>query len=131
MGVPQSVYIGPYAEWVVRPDEPSPELEAVAPGELLKGWGLARAWGRSYPPEVEVDEVVCQRFCFVADDDRAGQPRRQLYHSEAGAIADLRGVDAHAEMEWFARAFREELRALQTYYNRPPAIGWGLVTWLS
>jgi hypothetical protein len=131
MGVPQSVYIGPYAEWVVRPDEPSPELEAVAAGELLKGWGLARAWGRSYPPEVEVDGVVCQRFCFVPDDERAGQPRRQMYYFEAGAVEDLREVDFQAEMEWFTQAFRNELRALEKYYNRPPRTGWGLVTWLS
>jgi hypothetical protein len=129
MGVPQSVYIGPYAEWLVRPDEPGPELEAVASGALLEDWGLSRTWGLSHPPEVEVEGVVCQRYCFVPDDGRPGQPTRRLYQTEAGAVEDLRGIDSQAEIEWFAQAFRNELRALEKYYNRPPVLGWGVVTW--
>ncbi len=129
MAVPQSVYIGPYAEWLVPPDEPGPKLDTLAAGQPLKGWGLARAWGRSFPLEVEIEEIVYQRHCFVADDERPGQPTRRMYLAEAGAIEDLRGIDSQAEIEWFAQAFRKELQALEKYYKRPPRMGWGVVTW--
>ncbi len=134
MGVQHNVFVGPFAEFLVRPEAPPPHVSDVAEGKLLAAWGFSRAWGLSDPPTVAIDGVLYRRYCFVPRDRRPGQPQRPMDYSELGegsGVEDLRGVDAHAEMDWLARAFREELRALEKFCGCPARLGWGVVAWLS
>jgi hypothetical protein len=135
MSVIHGVWVGPYAEWLVRPEEPEPNEDELATGKISSTWGLTIAWGVSEPPEIKVAGVVCRRFCFVPKTTGRGRPRpkRQMNFSHEGdegcGIEDLRGVDAQAEIEWFVRAFSKELKAVEKFYGRPPRFGWGVVGW--
>jgi hypothetical protein len=135
MSTLHGVWVGPYAEWLVRPEEPDPEEDKIATGKLSSTWGLSVAYGVSDPPETEVAGVVYRRFCFVPSttDRGQGRPKRHMNFSGEGddgcGIEDLRGVDAQAEIEWFMRAFSKELKAVEKFYDRPPRFGWGVVAW--
>jgi hypothetical protein len=130
MGVDHNVYLGPYAECLVRSEDPAPYVDDVAKGKLLETWGFRRAWGVSEPPTVAVDGIVYQRYCFVQGASRPGEPEREMDYSGSG-IEDLRAVNTQAEIDWFARAFRKELRALEKFCGRPARLGWGVVAWFS
>jgi hypothetical protein len=116
MGVYHNVYIGPYAEYLIRAGDPIPSVEDVAKGKLLDKWGLGRGWGLDDPPTVEVDGISFQSCCYVPGCRRQGAPDRQTDYSDCGegaGIQDLRVVDVEAEIAWLGSAFRKELRTLE------------------
>jgi hypothetical protein len=123
MSSSQDVYIGPYAEWLVAGSEPQP-----VPRDLLGA--LCCNFGRSEPLEMDSGGGEFFRCCFMPDEDRPGQPSREMYFSGGTTAAeDLTGVGVQKETEWFARAFANELRALASHYGTPAALRWGVVTW--
>jgi len=134
MSVVLKVAVGPYAEFPVpegRADEFPPEDED---GELLFEESLVSNWNRYVEPRTD-----CYRY--VPDVDylppSSGWPinrppsRQMLLSSYEFLDQDLTELDRQAEMAWFAATFAEELQALAERFGSPPALRWGVVSFLT
>jgi hypothetical protein len=124
-----SVYLGPYAEWFVKPGAKlSADLK-----ELIEG-ALAPNMAISDPPTIKVGRVSRWQVCYRPSGERPGGPSRQM--SWGGQpidadVTDLSTVKIQEEMDWFSQAYAAELRALAEYYKKPPRICWGVISMVS
>jgi hypothetical protein len=123
MSVERNFYVGPYAEWLVLPDEITKEFHQLVEGVLSTNSGMDQ------PPQVKVKRKLYHRFCFMPGQSRPGEPD---WGPRSGDGAhDLRGVDMKAEIDWFATAFASEIASVADHLGRPPSFHWGVVAWMS
>jgi hypothetical protein len=128
--VGESVILGPYAQWLVRPKE-------LAQGfSDLPFWGLITEvnvlccnWGEALPPTVTLDGVRYHRFCFMPCERRRGRPVHGYSSDNMMGIQDVREVATKAEIDWFVVAFKQELETIARDLGRPPTLHWGIVGW--
>jgi hypothetical protein len=135
-----AVHLGPYAEWVLPPRV----YERIF--HLDPYWGedpfwqricddrLLAAWSPPWPPEVKVRGKVRRRFCFIEAAFLPAGPLRQLRQalrsqSRAFGVADLREIDAQAEVDRFTAANAADLASIAERVGRPATLGWGVVAW--
>jgi hypothetical protein len=123
MSVEQNVYLGPYAEWLVRVDEITDEFQELAEGILQTNAGM------DLPPVVKVKRKEYHRFCFMPGESRGREPHWSIHDGDG--IEDLRGIDMKAEIDWFATAFAVELGAVAEHLGRSPTLHWGIVGWMA
>jgi hypothetical protein len=123
MSISRTVYVGPYAQWLVKE-----RVDRRALSNLLQsqdGALCSNALGlSSEPPEVEAEGGSRLCYCFVPDAHRPRQPQRELW------FIGPPEVKRNAEMDWFTSAFAPENQALAKFFAKPPTIRWGLV-WAS
>jgi hypothetical protein len=134
MSVYSNLFVGPYAEWLVRTSKRLPPfLNSPLDQSLIEGMKLY--WPDELP-DVRRGGVRYHRYVFMPREARPEMPSRPLYFSGKGGpdnigIQDLTEVDTRGEIDWFLRAFREELQALAEHFGGPPSLRWGLVHWLT
>jgi hypothetical protein len=135
----RTLYLGPYAEWLLRPRE----YEAIFPLEpfwghdpfwLLLDGKLVAAWSRGLPPEIKVRGKPRRRFPFIPYQFPPVRALRELRRDQGGVcgVADLRDLDGRsmqAEMTWFARTYAAELRQLGEHMGQAATLHWGIVAW--
>jgi hypothetical protein len=125
-----SVILGPYAQWLVRPEEITDEFSHHPFWRLVvEDCVLCNNWGKHLPPTVTIDGVRYHRFCFMPGERRPGQPVHGYSSGDMVGVQDLRDIDAQAEIDWFAEAFRAELAAIARDLGRPPTLHCGIVGW--
>jgi hypothetical protein len=124
-----TLYLGPYAEWRLRPREiekafrEAPFWEEVA--ERL--W---MAWTRELPPIITVGRVKYHRYCFCPHDawkHPAKGPLREFRLNSMTGILDLREVETQAELDWFTREYGPLLERVGERLGRAPILHWGVV----
>lgn len=120
----RSVYVGPFAEWVVSPDRAAGDTTYT-----LTGGALSCTPDEGFESEVEGPLQI--RRCLIPDEDRPEQSQRKMFFTDACIVEDLASASPRDELDWFSRAFKKELEAMAKYYGKPPTIQWGLVAWLS
>jgi hypothetical protein len=157
MGHPvTSLYVGPYAEWLVPlersfgPPPTSPRSPKVVLSEEEKSWDRLLDGGLlGWPfnegedlPQVEVQGRRFVRICAVPLQTRAGQPDRPLFLAGGTLgppggwdprqmVNDLTTLDREVEIEWFRTAFAAELAEVVRLSGLEPSICWGLIYWRS
>ena len=116
MSIYQNLCVGPYVEWAVpvkqgpKPIPDTPEWEWLSEDGGLR---LADLMGNI--PEEKRGRIHYRVYRFVPGSGRSGEPKRTMYvgGGDVGVI-DLTDVDRQAEVAWFARAYRAELRQLRS-----------------
>jgi hypothetical protein len=129
-----NVYIGPCADWLIPRDRVStvywdhPILE-----ELGSSLECVLCGGEF--PVVTRDEREYVRFAFYPREHRDGFPDRELYFGSwnpwTDVAVELSGVDRKAEVRWFAKAYKAELKRLATHFGSKPELNWSLHAWMS
>jgi len=124
-----TVYLGPYAEWLLKPGQQlSSDLAERLEGILSRNVAISDA------PKVKVGRVSHRQVCYRPSGERAGRPSRPMSWGgdpiEAD-VTDLSDVSPQEEMEWFSQAYATELGALADCYKKPPRICWGVISMVS
>lgn len=124
MGVPHSVYVGPFAKFIVPEGEPKAYPPRDESGEFLFWDDLIFDNGLDWPrPAGSV-------YCFMPEVEmRPGYPQRKLHFFDFIDGVDLTSVDRSAEVEWFAATYAPELSVLASHFGTGPSLHWGLVAW--
>jgi hypothetical protein len=128
MSIYRNLFVGPYARWLVSvPVDGNALRQILDAGQAL----CTNAWSLSgQPPEVTVGGSEQLAYCFMPDVDRPGRPEREMWlGASLEAVEDWSEVGRKEEMDWFAQAFADELRALADFFGQPPEVRWGLVAW--
>jgi hypothetical protein len=128
VGVDHNLHLGPYAQWLIEPQEIASVLRGAAFWAEIEG-KLGCNWSNKLPPKVSVDGVTYHQFCFLPFERRPGEPKREFVAADIAGVQDLRGISAKAEMDWFVEAFGPELEAVTQGLGRPPTLHWGIVGW--
>jgi hypothetical protein len=133
MSVHQNFFVGPYASWLVKVGKHPEDLSETLFERLIETRILHWQTFMGELPAVRRGRARYDRYTFMPQAERSGGPRGPRFFSDCdGAdLLDLTDVNQRAEIDWFAEAFREELRVLAEYFGGPPELGWGLVQWLS
>ncbi len=134
------VFVGPYAEWI-RPasdyltgsgGEDEAEWERLIDGGLLV-WNIGADSG--FPFEHEGQRF--RRYCCMPECQRPGCPRwPMLFHFNhtppryGETATDWAVLDRQGELDWFRRAFAEELGSCGRLMRANPVFRWGLVYWV-
>jgi len=134
-----TVYLGPYAEWLLRPKQYEPVFL------LDPFWGhdpfwpsidgkLTAAWSGGLPPEVTLRGRSYRRFPFLPNEFPPVRVLRELRKSRSGLFGavDLRDLDVRgiqAEINWLARVYARELASLGEHIGRPATLHWGIIAW--
>lgn len=124
MAMPPSLYLGPYAEWLVTENEVDDryyDLPARSDPWVLKDNAGQR-------PGLTVEGVERSRLAVMPNEPRAGYPDLvDVCDFHASEVRDVRGVAYEAEIGWFAETYRGELAEIAAHFGRPPVFRWGLV----
>jgi hypothetical protein len=125
------VILGPYAQWLLRPEELSAEScrRHVNCHRVHEEGLLCHNWGEDLPPAVTVEGAVYHRWCFMPAEDRHSHPVHTYSSRDTVGVQDVRDVDFRAEIDWFAKAFAAELAAVAEDIGREPTLHWGVVGW--
>jgi hypothetical protein len=126
----ESVILGPYAEWLVRPEEINDAFSRHPFWALVvEDCVLCNNWGKNLPPIIIKDGVRYHRFCFMPGERRPGHPIHGYSSNDMVGVQDVQEVDIKVEIDWFTKAFAEELAAIGRDLGRPPTLHWGIVGW--
>src|SRR5215470_16874923 len=105
-----SLYIGPYAQWLVRrgrkpprKDYEEPWYDSLIEAHELGDDGILDLESRDGLPEVKVGRVRYTRYRFMPKQDRPNRPPRQMYFHDgfADGDGDWSWVLPKMEMDWF------------------------------
>jgi hypothetical protein len=123
-----SLYIGPYAQWLVRRGSKPPrkDWEEAWYDPLIDG-GILDLASRDGLPEVKVGRVRYIQYRFMPKQHRPNSPPRQMYFHDGSADGDedWSWLLPKAEMDWFLEAFAPELTVLASHFGSDPTPGWG------
>ena len=130
------VWVGPFAEWLSADvvHMPQDEADPHGWGELIDGgmlhWNISYA--TAYPPHIKRGRKQFYQYCCIPRAKRTKQPRDPMLlilnaDQQEPLALDWAATDPQHEIEWFARAFANELTKLTTLFGKPPAMHWGLV----
>jgi hypothetical protein len=127
-----TVYIGPYAEWLLAkvpayPEELSSLLTEQEPRLDSNG---------GKPPRITVGGAQHYQVCWYPSfpEHSAMRPPRPMDWSDwdckrTEAVVDLGGVSMTEEIAWFAQICAGQLAALVRYYGKPFHVRWGVLTY--
>jgi hypothetical protein len=126
-----NAFAGPYAEWLIPRDCTSNWVNELPILEATGGLSYVACQGELVT--VIIDGVEQVRFTFWPDERREGCPARDFYHGSFGwhaATVDLSAVDRQAEVRWFAKTFKEDLKQLAAHFGSEPQLRWGMLAWM-
>jgi hypothetical protein len=134
-------FAGPYLEILTRPGEYPGWLEGRDAEYEPVYYGGRLHWmnGRGDPRPVTIGGRQVWQHCGFPEREEPRCPRWPMYFfmqfatSGDNAVVNLRGVDAAAEVAWFAEAFAPELelvRLAAPVFGYEYAIRWGMVCYV-
>jgi hypothetical protein len=128
-----AVYIGPYAQWLVRRGRKPPRKYSEEPwyDSLIEEGGILDLESCDGLPEVKVGRVRYTRYRFTPKQDRSNHPPRQMYFHDGfadGDQDDWSWIVPKMEMDWFLETFAPELAILAAHFGSDPTPGWGAFT---
>jgi hypothetical protein len=132
-----SVYLGPFAEWLVPEAkyEKAREKWQALIHEFQAGEGGCLDFDQdSYMNEVVIGRKLFIRECWTAylglASTRSGPPPRSFHWdaTDDKGVWEFSGFDIEQEKRWFQEAFAQQLKQLAEAYGAEPTIKWGVVT---
>lgn len=118
------LYLGPYAEWRLRPKE----IEKVFQQDPF--WGQDPFWEGVAERLWMVGRVKYHRYCFCPHDiwqHPATGPLRDFRLNGQTGILDLREVDMQEELDSFTEEYGPLLDRVGKRFTRPMILHWGVV----
>lgn len=126
MSYHQSIHIGPYAVWIADPSTPYFDTDAwhdeERPVSDMTYGGPADSADRP------LEHYVFPYLWTTADRAARSAPDRPMsFHDCLPTEMRLEAVDRQGEVEWFRRAYQDELGVLGRYYGSEPDFRWGVL----